>query len=111
MPELYNAIITNQEQKQKSPAHLPTKTSKKVVVVLIQLVDSSSGLGVERTLDVLELLRAAVTSKRPLGEEFNKVVVAVAGDTTRVAEPCFLGWIGIAGQARVDSLSNVSCTV
>lgn len=81
------------------------------MVVLIQLVDCSSGLVVECTLDVLELFRAAVTSKRPLGEELDKVVVAVARNTARVAEPCFLGWVGVAGQARVDGLSHVSCTV
>lgn len=111
MPELYNKTTSTRKQKQKGPARLPTKTPKKVVVVLIQLVDSSSGFVVKCTLDALELFRAAVTSKRPLGEELDKVVVAVAGNTTRVAEPCFFGWVGVAGQARVNGLSYVSCTV
>jgi hypothetical protein len=81
------------------------------VAVLIQFVDSPCGFGVECTLDVLELIRTAVASKRPLGEKLDKVVVAVTGDAARVAESCFLGWVGVASQARINRLSYISCAV
>jgi hypothetical protein len=81
------------------------------VVVLIQLVDSSSRFGVQYTLDVLELVSTAVATEGPLGEELDEVVVTMTRDAARITESCFLRWIGVAGQAGVDGLSNVSCAV
>lgn len=81
------------------------------MVVLVQFVNSSCGFTVECTLDVLELFRAAVASKGPLGEKLDKIVVAVTRNAARVTESCLLGWVGVASQAGIDGLSYISCAV
>jgi len=60
------------------------------MVVLVQFIDRSCRLRVQFTPDTLELFSAAVAAKSPLGEEFDEVMVAMTGDTARVAESCFL---------------------
>lgn len=76
------------------------------MVILVQALDVSFGLGVELASHGLELFCAAVAAKVALGEKLNKVVVAVAGDAARVAYARLLG--RVAGQTGVHGLSNVT---